>query len=34
MHQFRRLRYERAGSIKELSLPHDSLLEFANSLVT
>jgi hypothetical protein len=34
LHQFRRLRYERAGSIRELSLPHANLKAFAQSLVT
>lgn len=33
LHQFHRLRYERAGSIRDLSLPHSNLLEFAKSLV-
>ena len=33
LHQFRRLRYERAGSIRELALPFGSLLEFTQSLV-
>ncbi len=33
LHQFRRLRYERAGSVRELALPHANLLEFAQSLV-
>lgn len=33
LHQFRRIRYERAGSVRELSLPHSNLLEFAQSLV-
>ena len=33
LHQFRRLRYERAGSVRELALPHGSLLEFAQYLV-
>lgn len=33
LHQFRRLRYERAGSIRELNLPHDSLVGFCQSLV-
>ena len=32
LHQFHRLRYERAGSVRELSLPYDSLLEFTQSL--
>lgn len=32
LHQHRRLRYEQAGSIRELSLPHSSLLEFVRSL--
>ncbi len=34
LHQFRRLRYERAGTVRELSLPYGSLLEFAQSLVS
>jgi len=34
LHQFRRLRYEHAGSIRELTLPHDSLLEFTRSLTS
>jgi hypothetical protein len=34
LHQFRRLRYERAGSVRELALPYDSLLEFSKSLVS
>ncbi len=33
LHQFRRLRYEQAGTIRELALPHDSLLDFAESLI-
>ena len=33
LHQFRRLRYERAGTVQELYLPHDSLLDFCTSLV-
>ena len=33
LHQFHRLRYERAGTVRDLSLPYDSLLEFAQSLV-
>lgn len=33
LHQFRRLRYERAGTVQELHLPHDSLLDFCKSLV-
>jgi len=33
LHQFRRLHYERAGSIRELSLPHASLMAFAQSLL-
>jgi len=33
LHQFRRLHYERAGSIRELSLPHANLKAFAQSLV-
>jgi len=32
LHQFRRLRYEQAGSVRELSLPHANLTEFARSL--
>jgi hypothetical protein len=34
LHQFRRLRYEQAGSIRELTLPHKSLLAFARSLTS
>lgn len=34
LHQLRRLRYEQAGSIRELSLPHSSLLEFTRSLTS
>lgn len=34
LHQHRRLRYEQAGSIRELSLPHANLLEFAQSLTS
>jgi len=33
LHQFRRLHYERAGSIRALSLPHTNLMDFAQSLV-
>jgi hypothetical protein len=33
LHQFRRLHYERAGSIRALSLPHANLMAFAQSLV-
>jgi hypothetical protein len=33
LHQFRRLHYECAGSIRELSLPHSNLMAFAQSLV-
>lgn len=33
LHQFHRLRYERAGSVRELSPPHENLLHFAESLV-
>ena len=33
LHQFHRLHYERAGSVRELTLPHGDLLEFAKSLV-
>jgi len=33
LHQFHRLRYERAGSVGELNLPHDSLADFCKSLV-
>ncbi len=32
LHQFRRLRYEQAGTIRELALPYDTLTEFARSL--
>ena len=34
LHQLRRLRYEQAGSIRELTLPHASLLEFSRSLMS
>ncbi len=34
LHQLRRLRYEQAGSIRELTLPHASLLEFVRSLAS
>jgi hypothetical protein len=34
LHQLRRLRYEQAGSIRELTLPHASLLEFTQSLAS
>lgn len=34
LHQFRRLHYQRAGSVRELSLPHASLLDFTRSLVS
>ena len=33
LHQFRRLHYERAGSVRELSLPYDSLTDYCQSLV-
>lgn len=33
LHQLRRLRYEQAGSIRELTLPYASLLEFTRSLI-
>ncbi|MCX6877539.1 MAG: DUF1819 family protein [Verrucomicrobia bacterium] len=33
LHQFHRLRYERAGSVGELNLPHNSLADFCQSLV-
>jgi hypothetical protein len=33
LHQFRKLHYEVAGSIVELSLPHKSALEFAEAMV-
>ena len=33
LHQFRRLRYEVAGSIVELKLPHASALEYAEEMV-
>lgn len=33
LHQFRRLRYERAGTVQELHLPHDTLADFCKSLV-
>ena len=33
LHQFHRLRYERAGTIRELNLPHESLVGFCKSLV-
>ncbi len=34
LHQFHRLRYERAGTVRDLSLPYASLNEFAQSLVS
>lgn len=34
LHQFRRLRYEQAGTIRELGLPYSSPAEFARSLVS
>ncbi len=34
LHQFRRLRYEQAGTIRELALPYASPAEFARSLVS
>lgn len=34
LHQFHRLRYERAGSIRELNLPHESLVGFCKSLIS
>jgi hypothetical protein len=34
LHQFRRVRYERAGSISELHLPYPSLAAFSESLVS
>jgi hypothetical protein len=34
LHQLRRLRYEQAGSIRELTLPYASLLEFTRSLTS
>jgi hypothetical protein len=34
LHQFRRLRYEQAGSVRELSLPHANLMEYCRSLVS
>jgi hypothetical protein len=33
LHQFRRLRYEQAGSVRELSLPHANLVEYSRSLI-
>lgn len=33
LHQFRRVRYERAGSVAELHLPHPSLAAFVESLI-
>jgi hypothetical protein len=33
LHQFRRLHYDCAGSIRSLSLPHPSLMAFAQSLI-
>lgn len=32
LHQYREIRYEAAGSLAQLSLPHDSLMEFAESI--
>jgi hypothetical protein len=32
LHQFRRLRYDLAGTVRELALPHENLLEFTKSL--
>ena len=32
-HQFHRLRFERAGTVREMSLPHGSLLEFSKSII-
>ena len=34
LHQFRRVRYERAGSVAELHLPYPSLAAYAESLVS
>jgi hypothetical protein len=34
LHQFRRLRYEQAGTIRELSLTYDTPSEFARSLIS
>lgn len=33
LHQYRRVRYEQAGSVRELSLPFPGLIEFTRSLV-
>lgn len=33
LHQFRRVRYEQAGSVRELALPHSNLVEFSKSLI-
>ena len=33
LHQLRRVRYEQAGSVRELSLPYDNLLDFTQSLI-
>lgn len=33
LHQFRRLRYEQAGSVRELALPHNNLIEYCRSLI-
>ncbi len=32
LHQYREIRYEAAGSLAQLSLPHDSLMEYAESV--
>jgi hypothetical protein len=34
LHQFHRLRYEAAGSVRELSLPFSTLNEFTQSLIS
>ncbi len=33
-HQFHRLRFERAGSVREMTLPHAGLLEFSKSMIS
>ncbi len=33
-HQFHRLHFERAGSVRELTLPHAGLLDFAQSIIS
>jgi DNA-binding transcriptional regulator PaaX len=33
LHQYRQLHYEVAGSLAQLSLPHDTLMDYAESVV-